>query len=492
MNGHPKHAISRSAQSRWFQIRLILLNVVLHVIKGFRKRLQSLRLFALRRPRNVVVMCLFLGLIVALVGFAAICLGHRVFFVFRRVFRRHRHTNGAVRSEADREHIVSLGEDDWKVGEVLGVASRVGHVEYMAPQDDEVRIAYFIQIGADSIPLLPRLFARLHHPDNVYVVHVDSKVPENDQVLVEDLIRQNDAYRQNMHMMPSEMLTYKGISMVLNTIGAMTLAHNVDKKWDYFINLSGADYPLLSARSQRRLLARPRIRNGPLNFMSLFPEKEWQLYSFRVRSQYWDPAIVGYQDPSARLRRMKGMLFNPLEAYRRFAFVKAEAWVILSRSFCEFIIRSSYAKRMLLNHVHMLSAPEHYFVDVLHNHPVWRKTLVPDAFRKVVWHHQRRRSGQHPYALDKGSHIFSFWLYLEKTRSIFARKMSKPDSALLDRIDRELSGALPLADKQGREIGYSDYNNSFYARFAAHFDSITQETLRLQNVQWPEYAYPQL
>jgi hypothetical protein len=362
----------------------------------------------------------------------------------------------------------------------------------VAPNRTHVSIAYFVQIGEDAILLLPRLLAKIHHPDNTYILHVDSKVPEGKRAQVHALVESAPHYQKNMHFLPSEMLTYKGVSMVLNTLGAITLARSVNQQWEYFINLSGTDYPLLSSDAQRRLLARPCMTSGLLNFISFFPKAEWEPYSFRVKFQFWDLAISGAEDPSSRLRRIQGNLENPLEPYRRYTFVKAEAWMILSRPFCNFLVRSAFAKRMLLNHVHVLSAPEHFFANVLYNHPFWRKTLVPDAFRKVVWYHQNRRSGQHPFILDAGDNPYAFWLYLEKTRSLFARKISKPSSPLVDRIDAELSGtaAVPADPAEAVDRKFRQYQ--FYANMAKHFDSLTQKTLKIQNLQWPLYAYPPL
>eukprot|EP00171_Calliarthron_tuberculosum_P011687 IDg11687t1 len=201
---------------------------------------------------------------------------------------------------------------------------------------------------------------------------------------------------------------------------------------------------------------------------------------------YWDPAVSGIQHKNARLSVFRGIRENPLERRRHFTFAKAEAWMILSRPFVRFVTRSAYAKRLLLAHLHVRSAPEHYFADVLYNHPLWRRTLVPDAFRKVVWVHQHRRSGQHPYILDGGKHPFSFWVYLRSTRSLFARKFSIPDSPLLDRIDERLSGVAGTNTSSETRAG----RLAFYANICTYFDQLTKKALRLQNVEWPADAYP--
>lgn len=356
--------------------------------------------------------------------------------------------------------------------------------------DTGANIAYFVQVGRDSVDMLPRLFQKIHHARNIYIVHIDAKVELHLRERVQTYVNTSDILSKNVHFLDSEMVTYKGVSMVLNTLAAMTYALRVDNSWNYFINLSGADYPLVSAINQRRLLARPGVPIGHLNFVTMFPQREWKPYSFRIRIMYWDPAVVGHQSASSRLQIFRGMRSYPLERYRHFTFTKAEAWVILSRPFVKFVIRSAYAKKMLLNHLHVRSAPEHYFTDILYNHPVWRQTIVPDAFRKVVWRYRRRLSGQHPYVLDRGESLFSFWQFLNRTRSLFARKFSIPNSALLDDIDVRLSGAVPAATAASFSRELLDRHQLFYRNLANHFDELTKNALRKQKISWPPTAYP--
>lgn len=358
-----------------------------------------------------------------------------------------------------------------------------------ASRKENVSIAYFVQVGADAVDLLPRLFARVYHVDNVYIVHVDAKVEQKRRDWIEGLILANDAYKRNMYLLPSEMVTYKGISMVTNTLGAMTLALEKHSDWDYFINLSGADYPLVSPEDQARLLARPKVPIGRLNFITFFPRKEWVPYSFRVRFMHWDPAAVGYQNLANRLRVLRTLTQNPLEQHRAYTFTKAEAWVILSRPFVEYVIRSTFAKTMLVNHVHVRSAPEHYFGDILYNHPFWRKTIVPDAFHKVVWYLRNQRSGQHPYLLDQKPNGTAMWEYIAETRSLFARKFSRPDSQMMDRIDAQMSGA-GLNTSDQKYTSFRAERKVFYDRIVGHFDQLTKKTLELQEYSYPRNAYP--
>lgn len=437
-------------------------------------------MFEVRHPRNFVIVAL-LVLIVFSTAFRARIRqhGHRSQSMHPELFDpSHNDPRSAFSEEACRREYDAA----WSV-----LHDKNEHQK----KKSIAEIAYFIQVGNDSVLLLERLFKRIHHPRNIYIVHIDGKVDFKLREEVRTLVDNSEAYKENIIIMKSEMITYRGVTMVMNTIAAMTAALEKHSTWDYFINLSGADYPLVSVENQARLLARPQVPPGRLNFITFFPRKEWIAYSFRIRKLHWDPAISRDQDHHARLYLLRGHGENPMESNRSFIFSKAEAWMILSRPFVKFLIRSSFAKRMLVYHKHVLSVPEHYFADVMYNHPVWRKTIVPDALRKVVWYLHGHRSGQHPYVLDKGRTLDTFWSTIHITRSLFTRKFSRPNSALMDRIDLELSGigmnASSLSSDMHRKQRYR-----FYESLVKHFDVITQKSLREQGYSWPSSAYPKL
>lgn len=367
----------------------------------------------------------------------------------------------------------------------------------------EARLAYFIQLDGGSLPLLPRLLHRLHHPDNLYVLHVDGKVDAPAYVAAVADVRGAGRAWTNVHFLRREYVTYKGVSMVTNALAAIRLALALDDGWEYIINLSGADYPLVSAVNQRRLLGRPGVGlpPGALNFFSFFPRAEWASYAFRVNNMHFDPAVVGYQGADARLRRLRAARFNPVAAVRNYTLVKAEAWMIASRPLAAWYVADAGAKQALLNAVNALSPAEHYFVSAAWNEPRWAPTLVPDALRKVVWHHAGRRSGQHPFVLDRtpggapppaGAAPFAFWAHLRRTRSLFARKVTLPHSPLMERMDVELSGlgvgGLPSGGTAAAAAVAS--NRAFLLHLTEHFDFLTTAALRAANVSVPLGAYP--
>jgi len=381
--------------------------------------------------------------------------------------------------------------------------TRVSNVEIDANEDTDlalrmadIKVYPEIKNSADTFSSLrledapvPRLLRVIYNPLNTYVVHVDLKVDAARRLVVKAYIENDSVLRKNVHWLPSEMVTYKGVSMVLNTLAAMNLGLRMSKErdapWHYFINLSGADYPLVSARNQQLLLGRPGVKLGRLNFMTLFPRKEWKPYDFRIRWMHWDARVAGASLKNGRLRAFRGMKNYPLEPYRHFLFSKAEAWMILSKPFVKFVVRSGYAKTMLLSHLYTRSTPEHYFADVLINHPIWKLTLVKDAFRRVVWYHNYRRSGQHPYLLDDKKYTgLEFWDDIRNSDALFARKFSRSYGPLMAAIDHRLNGFNDNATKMWKDNISEDSQKVSQRRFfnsvCTRFDQVTADTLRTE------------
>lgn len=151
-----------------------------------------------------------------------------------------------------------------------------------------VRLAYAIQASGYTVALLPRLISHILHERNVYMLHINSKVKMRHQQQLADLIANSSEYALNVYLFSSEMLTC-GISSVVHSLALMTLSLGNDTEWDYYFNLSASYYPLVSTEALTRLLARPRVPIGLLNYVCFFPRKEWVPYLFRNRHMFWDP-----------------------------------------------------------------------------------------------------------------------------------------------------------------------------------------------------------
>lgn len=300
----------------------------------------------------------------------------------------------------------------------------------------EANLAYFIQISETTVAHLPRLLARLYHARNVYVIHFDMKV---DKTLVarlkRNMLKRNRKYESNVRFMPSELITYRGVSMLLNTINAMRQLLDLSSDWHYFINISGADYPMIPQVMLRQLLG--RYIDDEWNFVTFAPTGTWDSnLRHRLENIYVDDAL-SFQSESGEVRQLD--VINPIAESMRLRYTNAEAWMINSRSFCHYVINSGYARKLLLTFAYSVEASEHYFATLVWNHPIYNRTIINDAMRGVLWFFEGQSAGQHPFYVDekKPDGKFKFETILLDIPTFFIRKFRNADSPLMDVVDKQ-------------------------------------------------------
>lgn len=311
----------------------------------------------------------------------------------------------------------------------------------------DANIVFFFQISAANIALLPRLLVVMWHPNNLYIVHLDKKIPSDKYDRLAAAVA-NNAKFSNIHLLEREPITYKGVSMLLNTLSAMEYALSLRQPWDFFINLSGSDYPLVNVGTMRRLLGHPQVLDRNVTFLQLSINKEfWQtMRKYRFNYIFYDTAL-GMKHTEHELKNT--WMPHPVADDIGIDFVHAEAWIIAHRSFAAFSVRSAFARKLLILLSGMQDPEEHFFAMLAWNNKVFNDTLAHHAFRDIVWDFNGKMSGQHPYHVDEQSDdgSFPFWEnHISRSRYFFARKFRNSTGPLLDRIDRLMSGTSSIAD----------------------------------------------
>ncbi|PXF41345.1 Beta-glucuronosyltransferase GlcAT14B [Gracilariopsis chorda] len=315
------------------------------------------------------------------------------------------------------------------------------NVTRLSDATDEATIAYFIQISESSLPLTPRLLSRIHHPGNFYALHFDKKIPAHRVVALVSQIKNEPRY-SNVLVMPREPVTYRGITMVLNNMAA--ISHLLERgHWDYFINLSGSDYPLVAPEVPRKILAMPHVRERASNFFIVSPKEQWnRTKEYRLERIAVDTALGMSEKPQDSELVILDQT-TPLFSKLNYEFVKGEGWLILTREACKFMISSPYARKMLLSMAFSQDASEHFYVSLFWNNPDFNKTIVSHSLRTVYWEVNGKPSGQHPYTIDKlreSDGSYALWDRLRTSPHWFARKFSVPDNEVMDWIDNQMSG----------------------------------------------------
>lgn len=89
----------------------------------------------------------------------------------------------------------------------------------------------------------------LYHPRNWYVLHLDLEAPLEERRDLIDFVEGNHMFREigNVKVVKNaNLVTYRGPTMVSNTLHAAAILLRECGQWDWFINLSASDYPLVT------------------------------------------------------------------------------------------------------------------------------------------------------------------------------------------------------------------------------------------------------
>ncbi|GMH25545.1 hypothetical protein Nepgr_027388 [Nepenthes gracilis] len=286
------------------------------------------------------------------------------------------------------------------------------------------RFAYLISGSKGDLEKLWRTLLSLYHPLNKYVLHLDLESPAEERLELASRIEKDPIFAKigNVYMITkANMVTYRGPTMVSNTLHACAILLKRSKDWDWFINLSASDYPLVT---QDDLIYTFSKLNRSLNFIEHTSRLGWK-ENGRATPLIIDPGLYSMGKSDIFFVRPKRTLPT---AFRLFT---GSAWMILSRAFVEFIIFGwdNLPRTLLMYYSNFVSSPEGYFHTVICNVPEFAQTVVNHDMHYIAWDNPPR---QHPHVLtvnDMDKMITS--------NSAFARKFNT-DDPVLDTIDREL------------------------------------------------------
>ena len=139
------------------------------------------------------------------------------------------------------------------------------------------RIAFFI-LAHNDVDHLKRIITRLYSDYHYYIIHVD---PNNDAyaALVNQFIGQ-PPYSNNVYLSRDVPIIYPASSATICLIRAMAWYMKYIKHWDYFVTLTGSDYPLIPLSRMEYILS---YQNPPMPFLMVW---EPQVSTHMNRLQY--------------------------------------------------------------------------------------------------------------------------------------------------------------------------------------------------------------
>ncbi|MQM04744.1 hypothetical protein Taro_037546 [Colocasia esculenta] len=291
------------------------------------------------------------------------------------------------------------------------------------------RIAYLISGSAGDGESLRRTLRALYHPWNVYAVHLDLAASAAERMELAAAVREDPVYARfgNVHVVvKANLVTYRGPTMVANTLHAAAILLQEGGDWDWFINLSASDYPLVTQDDLLyTLLSYPRH----LNFIEHTSDIGWKEFH-RAKPILIDPGL--YSSQKADVLWVSERRSMPT-AFKLFT---GSAWMMLTRHFVEFCLWGwdNLPRTVLMYYANFLSSPEGYFHTVICNVDEFRNTTVNHDLHFISWDNPPK---QHPHFLTVGE-----FPRMVSSNAPFARKFSR-DEPVLDKVDSELLGRRP-------------------------------------------------
>ncbi|PKU85902.1 beta-glucuronosyltransferase GlcAT14B-like [Dendrobium catenatum] len=294
-------------------------------------------------------------------------------------------------------------------------------VEIEAP-----RIAYLLTGTKGDSQRMRRTLQAIYHPRNQYILHLDLEAPPRERIELAMYVKGDSVFSviDNVRVIAKgNLVTYRGPTMIACTLHAIAILLKENLKWDWFINLSASDYPLMTQDDILHVFSSvPR----DLNFIEHSQSTGWKV------NQRAKPIII---DPGLYLSKKFDVVVTSerRELPTSFKLFTGSAWVMLSRAFLEYCIWGweSLPRTILMYYVNFISSPEGYFHTVICNSDDFRNTTVGHDLHYIAWDNPPK---QHPRTLSRKD-----FNDMVKSGAPFARKFPK-DDPVLDKIDHELLG----------------------------------------------------
>ncbi|GAB4834935.1 hypothetical protein Ancab_033201 [Ancistrocladus abbreviatus] len=286
-----------------------------------------------------------------------------------------------------------------------------------------VTFAYLISAARGDTEKLKRLLYAIYHPGNFYLIHIDYGAPESEHLEMEEFVSRQSVFQQvgNVWVVrKANLVTYRGPSMVAATLHAMSLLLR-SCQWDWFINLSASDYPLVT---QDDLIHAFSDLPRDVNFIQHSSHLGWKLKG-RGKPIIIDPALYSLNKSEIWWVIKQRTLPTAFKLYT------GSAWMIISRSFAEYCVVGwdNLPRTLLLYYTNYVSSPEGYFHTVICNSEDYKNTTINHDLRYITWDTPPK---QHPRSLG----LKDYNKMVQSSR-IFARKF-KQNVRALDKIDRRL------------------------------------------------------
>ena len=355
----------------------------------------------------------------------------------------------------------------------------------------EIKIAFFIR-GHDNTEQTMRLMRRIYSKRHVYLIHYDQNSEETErEKLYEALDRtfgvagsgkSNEKFsheEKNVYILTPREVDYMGFNLLMLDIAAMRTLLNLKNKnhldWEYFINLSATEYPLISLRKMENIL----LASYGNNFIDM-----WCPYNLAPK----------YKKNRIDLFHMPGTM-KTIPHYNRksrhpvpdSALVLGSFYVVLTKKFCQHLFSSTKIIELLTYMPGVKIPDELFFSTAISSSKQFLCTHVNTNFRYTNWGRSHLfdksvcsleseiieekgekylKGGSHPCILG--------------SKEVEDCKLTTPLAFFGNKFDINLPGSLAAMNKIDEEI--NRYENSII---------VTEENVEIKyKLTWIERGWP--
>lgn len=210
-----------------------------------------------------------------------------------------------------------------------------------------------------------RLFKAIYHPDNHYLIHVDKR----SGLALKKQIQEFLSDFPNASMLKSANTLWGGYSLIDAELRGIKQLLKMGLEWEFFINLSGQDFPLMSQARIKKFL---KLNIGK-DFIKVVNQAK-----FRFDTLYRIENYVEELGNKILRTTLKRPFLRDVTPYI------GNQWMILTRKFCEFVSYNPEADRFKKFYRNTFIPDEGFFQTVIMN-TNYNGTIVNDDKRTIDW-----------------------------------------------------------------------------------------------------------
>jgi hypothetical protein len=289
-------------------------------------------------------------------------------------------------------------------------------------RDGEVTGLAYLILCHKQPEQVARLAGKLHHPDDIVVIHVDRK---SDLGPFRRALDEAGLNHPNVVLLEDRQeVNWADFGSVAASLGALRAALAHDRPWSRAILLSGQCYPL----KPRRDIVRTLAASGDRSFLQSDDTEDFS----RLLCRHFTVFGRRFRVPN----RFTAGLPPPRRLPLGLRPFKGAAWWVLTREAAAWIAAYSAEHPELEAFFRRSFIPDENYYQVVLQNSEYRDRIINDHLRYIVW------ENWHPMVLRA-----SETPAMVASDRLFARKFDiAVDAAVLDELDRHLA-------EQAREPG---------------------------------------